>query len=75
MISLQNLRVNYFLHTFFIFFVLNKRVYYLITFCFVIVLLRRTIKIGSTEGSGKIFYEPDEADDMDEEDPDDDLDV
>ncbi|XP_071805838.1 elongator complex protein 5-like [Asterias amurensis] len=36
---------------------------------------RRTIKIGSTEGSGKIFYEPDEADDMDEEDPDEDLDV
>lgn len=25
--------------------------------------------------SGKIFYQPDEADDFDEEDPDDDLDI
>lgn len=26
-------------------------------------------------GSGKIFYQPDDADDFDEEDPDDDLDI
>ncbi|XP_053378727.1 elongator complex protein 5-like [Mercenaria mercenaria] len=26
-------------------------------------------------GEGKIFYQPDEADDFDEEDPDDDLDI
>ena len=26
-------------------------------------------------GQGKIFYQPDEADDFDEEDPDDDLDI
>ncbi|KAK2163201.1 hypothetical protein LSH36_84g10035 [Paralvinella palmiformis] len=29
----------------------------------------------SSAGSGKIFYQPDEADDFDEEDPDDDLDI
>ena len=29
----------------------------------------------STSGGGKIFYQPDEADDFDEEDPDDDLDI
>jgi len=29
----------------------------------------------STTGTGKIFYQPDEADDFDEEDPDDDLDI
>ena len=28
-----------------------------------------------TMGSGKIFYQPDDADDFDEEDPDDDLDI
>ncbi len=28
-----------------------------------------------TEGGGKIFYQPDDADDFDEEDPDDDLDI
>ncbi|XP_022090112.1 elongator complex protein 5-like [Acanthaster planci] len=33
------------------------------------------VKIGSSEQSGKIFYEPDEADDFDDEDPDDDLDI
>ncbi|XP_076318375.1 elongator complex protein 5 isoform X2 [Tachypleus tridentatus] len=29
----------------------------------------------SSGGTGKIFYEPDEADDLDEDDPDDDLDI
>jgi len=27
------------------------------------------------QGTGKVFYEPDEADDWDDEDPDDDLDI
>ncbi|KAK3104437.1 hypothetical protein FSP39_002012 [Pinctada imbricata] len=30
---------------------------------------------GNSPGEGKIFYQPDEADDFDEEDPDDDLDI
>jgi len=29
----------------------------------------------ASSGEGKIFYQPDEADDFDEEDPDDDLDI
>ena len=32
-------------------------------------------KQDSAGGDGKIFYQPDEADDFDEEDPDDDLDI
>ena len=29
----------------------------------------------SAESGGKIFYDPDDADDFDDEDPDDDLDI
>jgi len=31
--------------------------------------------VHTQEGTGKIFYQPDNADDFDESDPDDDLDI
>ena len=31
--------------------------------------------VGEASSGGKIFYQPDDADDFDEEDPDDDLDI
>lgn len=36
---------------------------------------RQKTQLLSTAGSGKIFYTPDEADDFDDSDPDDDLDI
>lgn len=36
---------------------------------------RQEETLNSSVGEGKIFYQPDEADDFDEEDPDDDLDI
>ena len=44
----------------------------------VVYSLRRqsVVQIGSSQqGTGQIYYEPDEADDIDDEDPDDDLDI
>ena len=37
--------------------------------------LRKLSLLQKPAGQAKIFYEPDAADDVDEEDPDDDLDV
>ena len=36
---------------------------------------RQDDTLSKSVGEGKIFYQPDEADDFDEEDPDDDLDI
>ena len=36
---------------------------------------RQDSLLAKSVGEGKIFYQPDEADDFDEEDPDDDLDI
>ena len=36
---------------------------------------RQESLLAKSVGEGKIFYQPDEADDFDEEDPDDDLDI
>ena len=36
---------------------------------------RQDETLNKSVGEGKIFYQPDEADDFDEEDPDDDLDI
>ena len=36
---------------------------------------RQDDTLNKSVGEGKIFYQPDEADDFDEEDPDDDLDI
>lgn len=36
---------------------------------------RQECVLAKSVGEGKIFYQPDEADDFDEEDPDDDLDI
>ena len=40
-----------------------------------IILRRLAITKEIDSGGGKIFYQPDDADDFDEEDPDDDLDI
>ncbi len=39
------------------------------------VNFRKDATLRKSVGEGKIFYQPDEADDFDEEDPDDDLDI
>ena len=37
---------------------------------------RQSVSLGNQPaGTGQIYYEPDEADDIDDEDPDDDLDI
>ncbi len=36
---------------------------------------QKAVHLDRTVGSGKIIYEPDDADDFDEEDPDEDLDI
>lgn len=38
-------------------------------------LYRKSALLRPARGSGRIMYEPDASDDLDEEDPDDDLDV
>lgn len=38
-------------------------------------MLYRLQEGSGSSGGGKIFYQPDDADDFDEEDPDDDLDI
>lgn len=38
-------------------------------------ITRQEETLNKSVGEGKIFYQPDEADDFDEEDPDDDLDI
>ena len=40
-----------------------------------LVFFRQDDTLSKSVGEGKIFYQPDEADDFDEEDPDDDLDI
>ena len=40
-----------------------------------IFIFRQDDTLNKSVGEGKIFYQPDEADDFDEEDPDDDLDI
>ena len=40
-----------------------------------LLLCRQEDTLIKSVGEGKIFYQPDEADDFDEEDPDDDLDI
>ena len=44
---------------------------------FVSCTCRQSVQIGNNhlQGTGQIYYEPDEADDIDDEDPDDDLDI
>lgn len=42
-------------------------------FCYLLSFSKGTSK--QPVGGGQIFYQPDEADDFDEEDPDDDLDI
>ena len=38
-------------------------------------IYRQEATLNKSVGEGKIFYQPDEVDDFDEEDPDDDLDI
>ena len=40
-----------------------------------VVLPYAQVGVSSSKGAGQIFYQPDEADDFDESDPDDDLDI
>lgn len=47
----------------------------LFSFCFLVLLNRKSALLRPGHGSGHIMYEPDANDDIDEEDPDDDLDV
>ena len=42
---------------------------------YVYMSVHRQLVSLNTEVSGKIYYQPDDADDFDEEDPDDDLDI
>ena len=39
------------------------------------IFYRQEATLNKSVGEGKIFYQPDEVDDFDEEDPDDDLDI
>ena len=47
----------------------------LVLMIWLISLRRFAITKAEDSGGGKIFYQPDDADDFDEEDPDDDLDI
>ena len=47
----------------------------LVLMTWLISLRRLAITKAEDSGGGKIFYQPDDADDFDEEDPDDDLDI
>ena len=47
----------------------------LVLMIWLISLRRLAITKAEDSGGGKIFYQPDDADDFDEEDPDDDLDI